>query len=472
MYLQVSEWLKPSQNIEEQTQASKKPGSYLAVANEENEKPLSLLGDALAQGVLRRAGLKTTTRVDKKLPSLIHSVLEQSLILRPFIATKLGKITIPKNFVHYRSDPEFDNAYLKLRKIVVPFGSKEEKELINIRGFYHHPTNSFHLRPSANVGLALQLAIKRFSSPAFRNFFGEALDEGVGLYFTNLVLEEQGLAPQIVSHPYKDQLRCATDLVGLVGRSLVGKAYFQNHLELVRHLTTKLSLGPVRTDQLARDALCKTELLGKERLTREQLLRRERFIREHVGITDQIQFIEVNFSKVRVSRSNGRVVMPRLPEVIGQMSDAKKEKFIRRFIDPMLQHDVARKTIIELNQRSKGGHVVQIAWANGQFRGNGTIAFNRREAVGGRGSGAMILIDEQAPDLERLPTLRSNPDVLLFHELLHAFYIQSGTAKNDEDEMEYKVIGIGNYSQLMQTENGYRKAKGLPTRCCRNREQL
>ncbi|MGH8497422.1 MAG: peptidoglycan-binding protein [Methylococcales bacterium] len=434
----------------------------------ESENP-NPTGAVAAKGVLKRAGLTTTTRVNKRTPSLIQSVLEQSLVLRPFIAAKLGKIAIPKNFVHYRSDPEFDYAYLKLTKIVVPFGSTEEKELINIRGFYHRPTDSFHFRPSANVGIALQLAINRFSSPPFRDFLGQSLYEGVGLYFTNLVLDEQGLA-KMPPNLYKDQLRCATDLIELVGRGMVGKAYFQNHLDLVRHLTTKLSVGPVRTDKLARDALCKTDLLSRERSTRQALLSRERFTRQHVGITDQIQFIEVG--NVSASRSNGRVVMARLPQVIGRMSDAKKVQFISRFIDPMLKHDVARKTIIELNRRSQGNHVVQIAWANGQFGGNGTVALNRREAVGGRGSGSMIFIDEQAPDLKRLETLRSNPDVLLFHELVHAFHNQAGTTVNDGAEMERRVIGIGNHSQSMRTENGYRRAKSLPSRCCPDREQL
>jgi hypothetical protein len=420
-----------------------------------NPKPA---GNIAAKDLLKRMGLKTTTRIDKKTASLIHSVLERSVVLRPFIAAKLEKMTMPKKFVHYQSDPEFDYAYLDLTKMVVPFGSKAEKELINIRGFYHRPTNSIHFRPSANVGQALQMVIGTFSPPAFRNFFGKSLVEGVGLYFANLVLEEQGLM-RIESQPYRVQLRCAIDLVGLVGRDLVGKAYFQNHLDLVRHLTTKLSIGPVSTDQVARDALCKTELLLWERFTKQ-----------HLGITDQIQFVEVG--NISASRSNGRVVMTRLPDITARMSHAKRVSFIKRFIDPMLKHTLSRNTLIELNRRSRGNHIVRIAWANGKFGGNGTVALNRREAVGGRGSGSMIFIDEHSPDLDRLPTLRSNPDVLLFHELVHAFHNQSGTTVSDGAEMEKRVIGIGNHSNLMRTENGYRRAKSLPSRCCPDREQL
>src|SRR5262249_49126328 len=127
------------------------------------EKPLVPFLGAPTQGVLARAGLETTTRIDGKAAPLIQSVLEQSLVLRPFIATKLKSRTIPRNFVVHEADATFNHAYLKLQKIVVPFGSEEEKSLLNIRGFYHRPTDSIHLRPFATVGLALRLAIHKYS---------------------------------------------------------------------------------------------------------------------------------------------------------------------------------------------------------------------------------------------------------------------------------------------------------------------
>lgn len=51
------------------------------------------------------------------------------------------------------------------------------------------------------------------SSPCgFRNAFGGFLDEGVTQYFTDLVLEEQGL-DRMKGHLYKDELDCANRLV-------------------------------------------------------------------------------------------------------------------------------------------------------------------------------------------------------------------------------------------------------------------
>jgi hypothetical protein len=140
--------------------------------------------------VFRKAGVTATTRVGKKIASLIQTVLERSRALRPYIGPKLARIMIPTNFVHHDFDATFNNAYTGLHKIVIPAGSAEEKDLITKRGFYHRRTDAIHLRPTANVGAALHEAIHRFSSPGFRSVFGGYLDEGVTQYFTDLILVE------------------------------------------------------------------------------------------------------------------------------------------------------------------------------------------------------------------------------------------------------------------------------------------
>jgi alkaline phosphatase D len=219
---------------------------------------------ASAQSVARRAGLKTTTRVDNKTAPLIHSVLTQSRTLGPFIAAKLKTINIQNSFVRHGFDAEFDSIYVKLTRKVFPPGSPEEQEMKSVYGLYDLKTGAIHFRPLANFGHALRLVINRLSSPAFRSFFGPSLDAGVGLYFTNLILQEQGL-DQLKPENDKRKSECATDLVGVAGLTMTGAAYFHNHADLVRHLTTNLSIGPVRAEELARDALCKTSLLPTAR---------------------------------------------------------------------------------------------------------------------------------------------------------------------------------------------------------------
>jgi hypothetical protein len=66
-------------------------------------------------------------------------------------------------------------------------------------------------------------------------------------------------------------LSCAIDLVGVAGLNLVGTAYFQSHLDLIKHLTTKLGIGPVRIEELRGDGLCKTSLLRTARFASHQV---------------------------------------------------------------------------------------------------------------------------------------------------------------------------------------------------------
>lgn len=264
MYVWVSERPKLLQDIGGQKRAIKELRGRVTLVEGKVENPLNhFLGDVLPQGVLKRAGFTTERWADGKAPALIQAALEQSRVLRPFIANKLGKVNILKNYRHYGSDDEFVHAYVKLNKINAPFASHKALTA-HVRAYFDRSTDSIHLRPRTHFGEVLQLVIRKFSSPGFGGFFGESMAKGVDLYFTNLVLEEQGL-DQMKSADLKEQLGCAADLVGVGGLSLVGKAYFENHSDLIRHLTTNLSIGPVRTEELAGDTLCKTTLLRTAR---------------------------------------------------------------------------------------------------------------------------------------------------------------------------------------------------------------
>jgi hypothetical protein len=233
----------------------------LEAARKEHEKRLAPpLLDLFPLDVFKRARVTATMRVGKTTASLIQTVLERSRALRPYIGQKLGRVMIPKNFIHHDFDATFDNAYTGLHKIVIPAGSAEEKELISRRGFYHRPTDAIHLRPAADVGHALHEAIHKFSSPGFRSLFGGYMDEGVTQYFTDLVLLEQGLG-RMTTHAYQDQLRCANRLVALFNHDTVAKAYFQGvGLDsLARNAVGRLNtnLTELATKLKIDDALCK-----------------------------------------------------------------------------------------------------------------------------------------------------------------------------------------------------------------------
>jgi hypothetical protein len=233
------------------------------ISKAEHEKQLAPLQlGTLSLNILRRAGLKTTTRVNKSTASLLQSVLERSRILRPYIAAKLGATVIPRNFIHHEFDSVFEHQYVSLESKIIPAGSLEEKELKKIYGFYHPQTRTIHLRPSANIGHALHEAIHKFSSSGFRNLFGHYLDEGVTHYFTNLVLVEQGLTE---SSAYELQLNCAKVLVYLCGQDRVAKAYFQGNQVLARDIVRLLNINLGDLHKLRKgDILC-TKIKGLRR---------------------------------------------------------------------------------------------------------------------------------------------------------------------------------------------------------------
>jgi len=256
MYIWVYEGLgQPPEVPPEVLRDFEEQKRHFEIAKAEYEKRLAPLPlDVLPLDILKRAGSKTTTRVNKSTASLLQSVLERSRILRPYIADKLGKIIIPKNFIHHEFDSTFEQNYLTLHNIVIPAGSSEEKELKNIYGFYHPQTRAIHLRPAANVGHALHEAIHKYASTGFRTLFGGFLDEGVTHYFTNLVLAEQGLDKLRV---YEKELRCANELVRLCGHDRVAKAYFQYDPDLARDVVRLLNINLGELHKLRRgDTLC------------------------------------------------------------------------------------------------------------------------------------------------------------------------------------------------------------------------
>jgi len=246
MYVRVYERIGQPPEILRDVEEEKR---RFEMAKAEHKKRLA----PLPLDVLKRAGLKTTTRVNKSTASLLQSVMDRSRILRPYIADRLKIILIPRNFIHHEFEEVFEQKYAKLHNLVIPEGSPEKKEK-KIYGFYHPLSRTIHLHPAANVGHALHEAIHKFASTGFRTLFGGFLDEGVTHYFTNLVLAEQGLAP---SRAYEKELQCANDLVRLCGHARVAKAYFQHDQDLARDVVRLLNINLGDLHKLRKgDTLC------------------------------------------------------------------------------------------------------------------------------------------------------------------------------------------------------------------------
>jgi hypothetical protein len=213
--------------------------------------------------VLRRAGLTTTTLVGDRTASLLQTALERSGELRAYIENKLNRVFIPRGFVVHNSGPEFERAYTRLHNITGPMGRAQELELERVRGFFHAPTQTIHLRPNAHTGYAMHEAIHKFADRGFRRVLGGFLDEGVTQYFTDIMLVEQGL-DRMKSHLYEDQLACANHFVRVFRPDAVARAYFQGgqHMtQLVNNVMTRLGVTSAALPGLRNgNALCERVL--------------------------------------------------------------------------------------------------------------------------------------------------------------------------------------------------------------------
>jgi len=234
-------------------------------AKKEHEYRLVKLGPRpvgeLPIEVFKKAGVTTTTPVAANTPGLIDSVLERSQVLRPYIKEKLSgkrRVQIPgKKFIHHKKDTDF-NKVINAGHVPVA-GSQEEKELEQPKGFYNTKTDEIHLRPDAVVGDALHESIHKFASPNIFLFdFGRFLTEGVTQYFTDLVLEEQGLPK--AKNTYAENLRCANKLVDLSSHDIVARAYFMQDLgPLANAVARKLNISVNEVLKQGKDdTLCKS----------------------------------------------------------------------------------------------------------------------------------------------------------------------------------------------------------------------
>ena len=234
-------------------------------AKKEHQDRLAKLGPPpvgeLPLNVFKKAGVTTTSPVAANTAGLIDSVLERSAVLRPYIKAKLSgkhKIRIPgQKFIHHTKDTDFEKV-INAGHVPVA-GSQEEKELKQTKGFYDTKTDEIHLRPDSNVGDALHESIHKFASPnTFLFNFGKYLTEGVTQYFTDLVLDEQGLPK--AKNAYADNLRCANKLVDLSSHEIVARAYFMQDLApLANAVARKLNISVNEVFKQGKDdTLCKS----------------------------------------------------------------------------------------------------------------------------------------------------------------------------------------------------------------------
>lgn len=177
--------------------------------------------------VLKQQGITTDSRVASDTPKWIQAALAESQLLRPYLKKKFpasaitdGKFTIESN------EDVFNTAakdYLGNKDNM----TKEQRAAAfgGIGGYYDRRDHSVHVRSRTKFGHAVHESMHKVASPGFHIFWGTFINEGVTQYFTDLLLEEQGLS-KVTDHKYGAELACAEKLVAATSWQVVAGAYF------------------------------------------------------------------------------------------------------------------------------------------------------------------------------------------------------------------------------------------------------
>ena len=207
--------------------------------------------------VLKSHGITTDSRVDRDTPKWIQAALAESRLLRPYLRGRFPAQAITDKFRIHSDEDTFNEAAKR---------HLDNKDLMNkaeraaaygkIGGFYERRTNEVHVRSRTKFGHALHEAMHKVAHPVFRPYWERFINEGVTQYFTDLVLEEQGLA-KVSDHEYTQELACAEKLVLASSPEVVARAYFLNDQALREALMRRLQVdGGGLTRAIGAETVC------------------------------------------------------------------------------------------------------------------------------------------------------------------------------------------------------------------------
>jgi Domain of unknown function (DUF4157) len=178
-----------------------------------------------APPVVRRApalkGHTTAEKVDDNIATVVDKAIAESPTIAKFVPAK--KLKAESGHLVVDDPAVFTERYKKYAKEVGATDKPEE-----VGGFTDRKAGEIHLRfHTADVEAALHEAVHLNSSTKFQGNFGHPCNEGVTEYFTQKVLDEQGLKP---GKAYADQMKIAEGLIAALDENQVGNAYFKGDL--------------------------------------------------------------------------------------------------------------------------------------------------------------------------------------------------------------------------------------------------
>lgn len=157
------------------------------------------------RSTLKKEGVDVKDPVAGKTPQIIDAVLQRNQKLAPYIGGRLQKgfkIAEKGKFVLEVTDGNFDDAYRGAYDLAS--STTVSKDTL---GFYDPDTSEIHLRPNTEFGTALHESMHKLAAKDLYVFlstaqevsenFMEVIKEGLTAYFTDIVLQEEGLTNYI-----------------------------------------------------------------------------------------------------------------------------------------------------------------------------------------------------------------------------------------------------------------------------------
>lgn len=194
-------------------------------------------------------GRTTRELVDDSIAKPVDLAFAESVELKPFIGKKIatlrveGRLSVdaPEVYAHKYAAHVKDNGGSW-------FDAKEPMDKSG--GFFDPKTQKISLKGrTARVESAVHEGIHLLAHEQFRRTFGAALDEGATSYFTDVILDEQGLT---AGETYREQRAVAAALVQAAGLAPTACAYFLGEVvPLMNGLVNKLSQKTVTEWRMA-----------------------------------------------------------------------------------------------------------------------------------------------------------------------------------------------------------------------------
>jgi hypothetical protein len=151
---------------------------------------------------LKSQGVDLSDPVALGTPTIIDEVLLRNQKLAPYIGDRLTagfRIAEKGKFVWDSTDGNFDDAYRNAYEL-----DSSRTVAKDTKGFFDPKKSEVHLRPDAKFGTALHESVHRLASPALYKVYlqeaikisanlTEVLKEGVTAFFTDSILNDEGL---------------------------------------------------------------------------------------------------------------------------------------------------------------------------------------------------------------------------------------------------------------------------------------